>query len=1280
MATKKKKTAAPARPRPTKTVSKSADFPSFPLVSIGSSAGGLEPLLELLKYLPAQSGMAFVIIQHMLSRDESLLPPLLQKATAIPVLEVKEKMRLQANHIYVIPPGKTMEISSEGRFLLARPDSHIQTMPIDIFLRSQARAFGSQSIAILLSGAGSDGSLALHDIKAANGIVFVQDETAKFQSMPRNGLSTGTVDFVLPPRAIAERMVGLGKELREKKFAPSEDSETSALSDQDLSHLRTIFDKLFSVHGVDFAQYKQNTIRRRVLRRMLLHRLDSLKKYTELVLRDPSEMEALYQDLLIKVTHFFRDTECFEFLKTTVFSELIKKKNRNTPIRIWVPGCSTGEEAFSLAIYLVEHLGDMATNTSIQIFATDVSEVVLDKARKGRYIENISLDVSKDRLRRFFSKTDSHYQISKHIRDMCVFARHDITRDHPFSKMDLISCRNLLIYFNSHLQKRVFPAFHYALQPNGYLLLGNSESVGQFTDLFEPVGRKCKLFRRKAGSTSSQLHMNLSSTAFLHHASVLPPSEDRTPLPGRDIGREAEKIILAKYAPPGVVINRQMEILHFRGQTGKFLEPASGTPSLDLLKMVKPSLLLEVRRTVESAIRENTPISKEGLRFDAKFSSTVTLVVIPIKVLPRHEAFFLVLFEETQDFGFKGKGKKKSLTKSPVELPGKEAESRVKALQEELSSAKEYLQSIIEEQEATFEELKSANEEILSSNEELQSTNEEMETAKEELQSSNEELTTLNDELQNRNSELTHVNNDMVNLLSSVNVAIIMLERTLRIRRYTPMAEKAFNLIPADLGRPIGDLNLRMEIPNLQEVLTEVIDSIGEKELEVRDQAGKWFLLRIRPYKTSENKLDGAVLIFIDIDAMRRGVEQLQEARNFAEAIVETTRTPLLVLDDDLLIQAANPAFKNLFRISHENLVQQPLHRLARTPEEMAPLFRLLRESLPQGGQLQDFEWEQTFPQIGKRILLINARRLEGKTIPRALTLLSLEDVTANRNSAAEVLRLNDELRTRIVQLTRLNENLNQEAGHRQRTENELREAMKEAEAFSYSVSHDLRAPLRTVQGFAQVLIEDYAPSMDPKAREFAERIVSAAKRMDILIQDLLGYSRLSRSDMSMETVNLETALKEALDQLQQEIAEKHAVIEFRNPFPEVKAHHLTLVQVLANLISNAIKFTLPDMTPKLRIASETYGPWVCLRIEDNGIGIPVQHHKHIFQVFERLHGQETYPGNGIGLAIVRKGIEKMKGRYGLESEPGGGSRFWIELLAAKNEANPPQPEIGAQP
>ena len=781
---------------------------------------------------------------------------------------------------------------------------------------------------------GSDGALGVCALKDRGGITFAQDpHESKFDGMPRRAISTHFIDFTLPVGDIAAEL----KRLSSHPYVRPGPAPIISASEEDAQCLIRIFRMLKLASGVEFSNYKRSTIMRRIARRLVVHRLETLKDYAGLLQKNSNEVEALYQDILIKVTGFFRDPAMFDYLKAAIVPGLIARRDTEAPIRMWIPGCSTGEEVYSIAMSMLEEIGEMPVPIPVQIFATDISELAIGVAREGKYIENISQDVSAERLRRFFVKTDEGYQVSKQLRHLCIFARQNMTNDPPFSRLDLISCRNVLIYLEPKLQKRVMPLFHYALKPRGILILGTSETVGQFTDLFSVEEKKLKVYSRLESSGRIQLDFDTGYTGGKTEMEKSQGEHVRAESgPVSEARKEADRIVFSKFSAAGVVINAQFEIVQFRGGTSRFLEHGPGDPSFNLLRIARAGLGMEIRALVNDARQKRTVTAKENIAvLQEREKWLVRVEVHPLFSLSGQEPFFLVLFQESTS------PEADAAPHSAAPHASDDGVQReMEQLRRELNASKEHLQSIIEEQDKTNEELQSANEEVLSSNEELQSINEELETAKEELQSTNEELTTVNEELQNRNMELGTLNNDLTNLFSSVNIPILMLGSDLRIRRFTPQAEKLFRLIPGDVGRPIGDINPRIDLPNLEHLVADVVDSVSVKELEVQDSEGLWYSMRVRPYMASDKKIDGAVIALVDIDVAKRGQMQWQNINVLAQHFVSMIQQPTLILDNALKAFVCNETFLKRFGMTRSSIRNKQIDQLDG--------FGLLRQPLEQ--------------------------------------------------------------------------------------------------------------------------------------------------------------------------------------------------------------------------------------------------------------------------------------------------------------------------------------------
>ncbi len=799
------KNRAAAKTRPTSV----GPMDSCPIVGVGASAGGLEALTQLLAEVPADTGMAFVLIQHLDPTHPSLLADALARATTMTVGQAKDGERLVPDRVYVIPPDADVAIRAGFLTLVTRKtEARRLHLPVDYFLASLAEELGKRAIGVVLSGTASDGTEGLRAIKREGGITFAQEpKTAKFDGMPRSAIEAGVVDYVLPVPGIARELQRLSRH----PYVAGASSRPSASDDRILDE---IFGLVRDALGVDFGEYKAPSLQRRLARRMALLRIERLRDYLALLRDHPEEASRLYEEVLIHVTSFFRDPAVFESLKSDVFPEILKAKEPEQPIRLWVAGCSTGEELYSLAIVLLEFLDDSARRHPIQIFGSDISERAVQTARKGVYSDAVMRDVSEERRRRFFTKVESGHRINKNVRELCVFVRHDLARDPPFSKLDLVSCRNVLIYFGLALQRRVLPTLHYALRQGGFLVLGRAESVPGFRQHFSPIDKNNKVFVRTAA---------VSTLHFAPRTEVHPVTSRATPSPGTtpplrpvDVARHLDRLLLTRYAPPGVLVDERMQILQFVGDTGRYLRAPPGDPQHNLLTMVRGGLLSALRTTLTKAKRERAPVRTKGVEVEVErgaAAATCDVVVVPLAVPPEaKEQLFAVLFEQIA--GRPSASKLKRTSRRSTVGAGRR---QVPRLEHELAATQQYLHSLIDERERSNEDLNAANEELVSGNEELQSMNEELETAKEELQSTNEELTTVNDELNTRNQEVREINSDLMNILSTVDVPILIVDRERRIRRFTPKARSILNVLPSDIGRPLEDIKSNLRLDDLDQ-------------------------------------------------------------------------------------------------------------------------------------------------------------------------------------------------------------------------------------------------------------------------------------------------------------------------------------------------------------------------------------------------------------------------------------------------------------------------------
>jgi len=843
----------PSSPKPKSVKSIKAKKPvataTLSIVGIGASAGGLEALELFLKNVPEGSNLAFVVIQHMDPTHKGVLVELLQRVTSMQVFQVKDRMRVQASCVYVIPPNKDMSILHGVLHLMDPVAPRGLRLPIDLFFRSLAEDQQEHSVGVLLSGMGSDGTLGLRAIKEKGGVIFVQDPaSAKFGGMPHSAVDTGNVDVIAPADELPGRLLAYLKHpgIIEKDETPREDKS--------ISSLEKVVILLRAQTSHDFSLYKKTTIYRRIERRMGLHQITRIEAYVRFLRENPQEVKILFQELLIGVTNFFRDAEAWEQLKKEVLPALLARTEANTTLRAWIPACATGEEAYSLAILFKEALEQLkpARNISLQIFATDLDQHAIEKAREGIFPANIVADVSAKRLERYFIKVDRGYQVAKSIREMILFAPQNIIMDPPFTKLNLISCRNLLIYLSPELQKKLLPLFHYSLSPGGYLLLGNAETIGSFTNLFSPLAGKNRLYRRNASNLNSELPE--FPTAF----TALKAGEPIKPLkPTKNLQALADELILQEYAPAAIVTNESGDILYINGRTGKYLEPASGKANWNIFVMAREGLRYGLSNAFQKAIRGKETVTLKNVEVDtAGGKQSLNVTIQPLK--GSSSGMMMIVFTDI-------------VVRPRVAKTGKPSKDteRMTELERDLDRAHQEVQSIREEMQTSQEELKSTNEEMQSTNEELQSTNEELTTSKEELQSMNEELHTVNQELQARLDDLSHANNDLKNLLDSTDIATLFLDDNLCVRRFTSETGKITKLIPGDIGRPITDIASALIYPELAEDAHEVLRTLIKIEKQISLKNEKWYMARILPYRTFENMIDGVVITFTDITAYK---------------------------------------------------------------------------------------------------------------------------------------------------------------------------------------------------------------------------------------------------------------------------------------------------------------------------------------------------------------------------------------------------------------------------
>ncbi len=926
-----------------------SDPKDMPLVGIGASAGGLEALKTFFSHTPSKCGMAYIVMMHLSPDQPSMLPDLLQRVTEMPVSMARDGQNLEPDHVYVVPPKKEISIYNGTIQLLDPMDKEI-SLPIDFFFRTLARDRKSKAAAVILSGTGSDGTVGLKEIKNYEGIVLAQsEESAKYSGMPGSATATGLVDLVLDPEEMPHKLIAYFNQPLQARVREPETSDNQ-------EWLRKIFSLLRLQTGLDFSFYKTNTIQRRISRRMLLNQIEDYETYLSFLRQNSQEVNALFQELLIGVTNFFRDPESFEILKKRVLPEIFSKLEDDTNFRVWVPGCSSGEEVYSLAMIILECLDDFpGKRVNLQMFGTDIDRRAIDKAREGLYPSSIKADVSQERLSRFFNSEGESLRICKEVRDTVVFSVQDLLNDPPFSRLNLLSCRNLLIYLNSKAQKKLLPLFHYTLVRDGIMMLGSSETIGGFTNLFQALDSTWKIYKRR----EVPQHM-MHTIQFPTGKSNIPPAAEvpsEAPTPAKNnLETLTKNLILNRFAPPAALIDSKGTILSIQGRTGKFLEPASGPPTQNILDMAREGLRTELSMALRRAVSSHEKTIRHQVQVkDNGGMQTIDLHVLPIDSPKELSGRFLVAF---QDLDFTSHKTKSEEERSTSEVPG-DIKARIAELEQELQETRENHQSTVEELESSNEELKSTNEELQSSNEELQSTNEELESSKEELQSLNEELQTVNSELRSKVDELNEAHDDINNLLNSTEIATIFVDNNVHIKRFSNAAANIIHLIESDVGRPLTHQTSRIRGEDINQDIKYVLDQLIPVEKEVSTLDANWYIMRITPYRTQDNRIQGAVITFRDVDELKKSQQKLREANAQQEQAWYLTRrvfdmnpSPLAVVDHQGRVDIANTALADLFDQPVDDIEGKDVFSLDNLDKKGTELRAKLRTALD---ERQDF-------------------------------------------------------------------------------------------------------------------------------------------------------------------------------------------------------------------------------------------------------------------------------------------------------------------------------------
>lgn len=1219
----------------------------FPVVGIGASAGGMAALLRFFENMPHDNGMAFVIILHLSAEHESDAASILQRATRMPVMQVNKPVPLCKNQVYVISPGQFLSMNDNHLSVSQRDSSRKTPVAIDLFFRDLAEVHKARAFCLVLSGTGADGAAGVARIKEQGGVTLAQSpDDAEFPDMPLNAIATGMVDLVLPVVEIPHKLIELWRNARNIHMPTTEQSalearrsanEQEAKAAEDA--LRDILSQLLTRTGHNFKHYKRATVLRRIERRMQVRTQADLASYLKLLKDQPDETKALLDDMLIGVTNFFRDRESFEALEREIIPQIISRQHsgpgQRDDLRVWSAGASTGEEAYSLAMLFNEQLQLANDDRQLQVFATDIDERAIAVGRSGVYSESIVTDVPPPRLRQYFTKEKRQYKVKKEIREKILFAQHSLLRDPPFSQVDLICCRNLLIYLDREAQRKILEMFHFALRPGGFLFLGNSESADVCNELFEPVDKKNRIFRAVSGPVAGR------------QIPILPPGgrEPSAPQPLREISSrkqsfaEIHQRVLEQYAPPSLIVTPDSEIVHMSDRAGHFLRYVGGEPSHNLLSLVRPELRLELRTALFQASQSGKSVEARRVKImRGERAFYVNMVARPFKNGPEGKEFILVLFDEVED----------TMSGDP-DLPRDEAKDSVLAqLEEELQRTKLQLQNTLEQSGTSNEELKASNEELQAINEELRSATEELETSKEELQSINEELTTVNYELKVKVEETSKINDDLQNLITSTDIATIFVDRGMRIKWFTPRATEIFSMLPVDSGRPLLDITHRLDYDGLAVDAARVFETLSVIEREVPSHDNRWYIARLLPYRTSEDHIEGAVLTFIDITERRAAEQELRLGEERMRLVAESTRDYAIIVQDvDGVISSWNQGAELIFGYSKQEAIGQPgslifvpEDRSAGVPE--AELHRA-RES----GRAEDERWHM---------------RKDGSRFFCSGVVNPVD---------------HDGFRGYVKIARDLTERQEQQAA-RERELAETQNTIQLRDEFFAVMSHELKHPLNLIQLNAKLLDRLKLTKDNRVASKAVTTIHEAVTSQAQIIDDLLDVSRVRTGKLKLQRsdVDLGRLLGDIVGVIKADERSRAIAVEIDIGAGEsliVDADPVRVEQIIWNLLNNALKFTPKEAGITIHAGRD--GDFARVQVVDEGQGIAPEHLDSVFDLFGQVESPQARPhreGLGIGLSLVRQLAEAHGGRVEVYSAgEGKGSTFsvWLPLLIARGNA-----------
>ncbi len=1200
------------------------------VVGIGASAGGLEALERFFEPLPDDSGMAFVIIQHLSPDYKSMMAEILSKYTAMPVGEAEDGMRVQANHVYLIPPNKSITMSGGKLFLGEKQAKHRGIpLPIDTFFESLALERRGHAIGIILSGTASDGTQGVRAIKGSDGMVMVQrPDSAKFDGMPINALNTGLADYVLPPQEMAQALLDF---CRHPGIALARQEDERRSTEEAGGEVMKILDMVRERSDVDFRHYKPNTVLRRIERRAGIRQCRDIREYLDILHHSDLERDALYRDLLIGVTRFFRNPEAYEALREHILPQLFAA--REGGIRVWIPGCSTGEEAYSLAILFAEHQALVGDQREIKIFATDIDQAAVETGSAGIYPESIAADVEPERLSRFFSRNEpeGRYTVSQQLRRLVVFARHDLTKSPPFNRLDLISCRNLFIYLRPEMQDRILHLFHFALNQPGYLFLGESESIGDYESVFTCMDRRHKLYQTRPGVTPRLPQLNDAPMPALRdpaQPALIPVSTGSRS--GRQAGDYLQKLVAEHMLPPCILINDNLDALYISRSAARYIS-VSGTPEYNLAALLPESIAAFVRSAVMKALQGDQTVVYKALANEAAGYPALEIMVEPMAKRHGGAPLLMVTLREPTS-------PQPAAAQTRVEISA-DSRQHIDELEQELTYTRETLQATIEEMETSNEELQSTNEELLASNEELQSTNE-------ELQAVNEELITVNSEHQHKIRELAELNETHDNLLRSSRVGTVFLDRALNIRSFTPAVRDEIHLRDSDIGRPFDEIRHHLHVSDLTAELNRALAGKPVHELEVESDLGNWYILRIAPFLLSDNQVDGVVLTLVNITDRKQAEEQV---RKLSRA-VEQSPNAVIITDRDGAIEYVNPAFERTTGYSAaEALGKNP--RMLKSGRHDEAFYAAIWDTLTREGVWQ-----------GE---LIN-RRKSGELY---WEFASISAVRNERDHITHYLSIQEEISKRKADEELLHQaHLAAEKANRAKSD------------FLANMSHELRTPLNAIMGYGQILERD--PEIGPRQKTDLQNIRSAGEFLRLLIDDILDLAKIEagRFALQPESCLLLPLLTRTEEIIRLKIGRKPVSFDVRgvSALPEtVEADERRLQQVLLNLLSNAVKFTEQGF---VRLDLEYQAGVLHIRVRDSGIGMTKGQLDRLFEPFTQFSPDKNKEGSGLGLMISKKLVEAMDGAIEVESTPNAGSCFSLRLPLPMQQTQRPQDDSGICP